>query len=333
MQNDRKLLLTGGSGFIGSEVVRLAAAQGYQIVNLDFKPPRDAGHRSFWQEVDIRDSSAVCAAIIAAAPNRIVHLASDIDVNLRALAEYKTTVDGTRNVIAAAEMLPGLERFVHVSTQYVVRPGVIPASETEFIPYTVYGEAKAETEKLICSSRLNSWVIARPTIIWGPGHPSFADQIWRRMAEGSYRHPKLAGPLKRGYGYVSNTARQMMVLMQADGQALTRTVYYLGDGMLDYDRWADAFCLRLTGRPAKRVPAAGLYALGLIGSTMRRLGLPAPYDLGRYFRMTTAAPIDFTPKRATLWINCCRRDPGGTVPSDLFGGIADLGISPSTCHS
>lgn len=295
MPNERTLLLTGGSGFIGSEIVRIAAAYGYEIVNLDFRPPRDPSQMAYWREVDVRDAAAVSAAIAAAAPTRIMHLASDIDVNLRTLSEYRTTVDGTRNVIAAAEALPGLERFVHVSTQYVVRPGVMPKSETEYVPYTVYGEAKAETEKLIRASRLGSWVIARPTIIWGPGHPSFADQIWRRMAEGTYRHPGMSGPLMRGYGYVTNTAKQAVKLMRAPKEALTHTVYYLGDGMLDYHRWADAFCERLTGRPAKRIPTAGLLGLGLIGSSMRLVGVKPPYDMGRYFRMTTPAPIDFAP--------------------------------------
>lgn len=295
MPNERTLLLTGGSGFIGSEIVRIAAAGGYEIVNLDFRPPRDLSQMVYWREVDVRDADAVSTAIAAAAPTRIVHLASDIDVNLRTLSEYRTTVDGTRNVIAAAEALAGLKRFVHVSTQYVVRPGIIPKSETDYVPYTVYGEAKAETEKLIRASRLDSWVIARPTIIWGPGHPSFADQIWWRMAEGSYRHPGMSGPLMRGYGYVTNTAQQAVALMQAPRKALTHTVYYLGDGMLDYHRWADAFCERLTGRPAKRIPAVGLLGLGLVGSSMRLVGVKPPYDMGRYFRMTTAAPIDFAP--------------------------------------
>lgn len=295
MQNSSKLLLTGGSGFIGSEVARLASEKGYEILNLDTKPPEEPSFRPRWVKTDVRDVAAVDKAIADFAPDRIIHLASDIDVNLKTLAEFKTTVEGTRNVLAAAERLPALQRFVHVSTQYVVTPGIIPKSEAEYHPYTVYGEAKAETEKLVRASKLNDWVIARPTIIWGPHHPSFAQQIWHRMAEGSYRHPGVKIPLMRGYGYVTNTARQMSILIDADRSALKNTVYYLGDGMMDYDRWADAFCIGLTGKPAKRIPAAGLFALGLIGSTMRKVGLPAPYDLGRYFRMTTSAPIEFEP--------------------------------------
>ena len=145
MSQKGTLLLTGGSGFIGSEVARIASSQGFDIVNLDFKPPSDPAGRAWWRNVDIRDAGAVADAIAAASPAQIIHLASDIDVNLKELSDYRTTVEGTRNVIAAAERLPALERFVHVSTQYVVRPGSLPKSETDYLPYTVYGQAKAET--------------------------------------------------------------------------------------------------------------------------------------------------------------------------------------------
>lgn len=295
MSVERRLVVTGGSGFIGSELIRLAREVGFEVVNLDIKAPTDREQHPLWRKVDVRDSDAVIGTILEAAPTHIAHLASDIDVNIKHLHEFRTTIDGTRNVLAAAESTPGLARFLHVSTQYVVRPGILPKSDTEYVPYTVYGEAKAETERLVRASSLSDWVIARPTVIWGPGHPSFATQIWRRMAEGKYRHPSTRGPLRRGYGYVTNTAYQMLKLVEADASALKHGVYYLGDGELDYGAWADAFCLPLTGRPAKRIPTQGLWVLGVVGSMMRAVGLPPPYDLGRYFRMTTSAPVDFGP--------------------------------------
>ena len=295
MSNDRRLLVTGGSGFIGSELARLAGEAGFEIVNLDIKPPVAASQKPMWRQLDVRDADAVRGAILEAQPSHIAHLASDIDVNIKHLHEFKTTIDGTRNVLAAAEALPGLKRFLHTSTQYVVRPGVVPKSETDYVPYTVYGEAKTETERLVRASKVGDWIIARPTVIWGPGHPSFAQQIWRRMAEGRYRHPATAKPLMRGYGYVTNTAWQMLKLLEAPRPSLSHTVYYLGDGMIEYGAWADAFCVPLTGRPAKRLRTEGLWALGAIGSAMRAAGLPAPYDMGRYFRMTTPGPTDFGP--------------------------------------
>lgn len=330
MSNGKKLLLTGASGFIGSEVARITLGKGYEILNLDLRPPRIEEHTPYWRACDVRDAAAVAAAFAEFQPDFVIHLASDTDVNLKALSDFTTTVDGTRTVLRAAETVPTLQRFVHVSTQYVVTPGVTPKSETDFKPYTIYGAAKAETEKLVRASSIQDWVIVRPTIIWGPHHPSFAEQIWRRMAEGSYRHPAVGKPLMRGYGYVTNTAEQMVGLMEADLSSQPGRVFYLGDGMLDYDLWADAFCQRFTGRPARRIPAAGLFALGVVGSSMRKLGLSAPFDMGRYFRMTTAATIDFAPTFALLDQPTTSFETGvedsvawlKTVNPKLFGGPA-----------
>jgi hypothetical protein len=65
--------------------------------------------------------------------------------------------------------------------------------------------------------------------------------------------------------------------------------------MLDYHWWADAFCFCLTGRPARRVNPMLLFGLGICGSAIKTIGLRAPYDMGRYFRMRTPAPVDFGP--------------------------------------
>lgn len=317
----QRILLTGGSGFIGSEVLRFASEAGFEVLNLDIKPPREEASRSVWRQADVRDLAQISALVSEFVPDRIVHLASDIDVTNTQLDHFRTTIEGTRNMIAVAEALPALKRFVHVSTQYVVRPGILPKSETEYVPYTVYGQAKAETEKLIQASRLKDWVIARPTIIWGPQHPSFAQQIWRRMAEGSYRHPRIGKPLMRGYGYVTNTAWQMYSLAKADRSELRHGIYYLGDGEIDYDLWADAFCKGLTGKPARRISTRGLYILGMIGSGMRRLGLPAPYDMGRYFRMTTPAPIDFRPIQGLVGPSPVSFEQGVKESLDWLAGL------------
>jgi nucleoside-diphosphate-sugar epimerase len=276
-------------------VIDIALERGYEITNLDFRPPRLSKYHHFWQNIDIRHGDKVMRAVTEFDPHRIIHLASDIDVNLKTLEEYTTILDGTRNLIAAAKKVASLERFVHVSTQYTVTPGRVPISETDLHPYTLYGVAKAKAEKQMQACGLKSWLIVRPTIIWGPFHPTFASHIWFHIANGSYLHPAASVPIRRTYGYVYNTADQMVRLMEADELQLVKRVYYLGDELLDYEMWANAFALRLTGKRTKRVPICVLWALGMIGSTLKSVGINAPYDRGRYFRMTTSSPVDLDP--------------------------------------
>lgn len=292
---DKRLFLTGGSGFIGSEVINVARMNGYCVRNADIKAPFLDSDREFWTNIDVRSYKTLSEEILSFQPDYIIHLASDIDVNLKTIGEYRTTIEGTRNIVRIASMLPGLRRFVHVSTQYVVKPGVQPKSETHFHPYTHYGEAKAVSEKTVREFALRDWLIVRPTIIWGPRHPSFADAIWRHIALRTYLHPNLGHPILRCYGYVRNTADQIISLLGINQAMINRHVFYLGDGIMDYDLWADSFSIGLSGRPARRVGRNSLKLLGIIGSAARLFGIKAPFDMGRYFRMTTSAEVDLSP--------------------------------------
>lgn len=274
----------------------IALSQGYDVKNVDIRRPQFPQHEAYWSNIDVRSGRQLRDAIVAFRPERILHLASDTDVNLRRIDDYKTTIEGTKNVVEAAKQLPNLECFVHISTQYVVKPGVRPLSDKWLQPYTLYGEAKAETERIIWGNEIRApWVILRPSIIWGPRHPSFANAIWKYIANGRYRHPGAGMPIVRCYGYVKNTADQMMAFVNLANESSTRRVYYLGDECMNYDRWADAFAERLTGRPARRMSRRLLFMLGVAGQGAKTVGARVPFDMGRYFRMTTNAEVDLAP--------------------------------------
>ena len=125
-----RLLVTGGSGFIGSAVIRIARARGFAIRNLDFRPPNLPEQQAHWVNVDVRSQRDVEREMLAYRPDFVLHMASDIDVTLKTLDEYRTTTLGTTHVLQAAAQLPDLRRLIHVSTQFVVRPGRTPQSET-----------------------------------------------------------------------------------------------------------------------------------------------------------------------------------------------------------
>lgn len=292
---DAKVLVTGGSGFIGSEVAGQLLKRGAEILNLDFKPPAAPGQQPYWRDCDVRDAEAVRHLMEAFQPHYVLHLASDVDVSITRLEEFRSTVDGTRSVVGAAKGLSQLRRFVHISTQLVVSPGVRAKSETDFHPHTLYGEAKARAEAIVRASALDDWLILRPTIIWGPGHPSFANAIWKYLANGRYLHPSASKPVEKCYGYVRNTAAQMIAFLDADLTKTSNRVFYLGDGCIDHDLWADGFAYAFRGEPAKRVPKQLLWVLGTAGEILRGIGIRFPMDKGRYFRMTTSAEIDMEP--------------------------------------
>jgi dTDP-glucose 4,6-dehydratase len=128
-----RLLVTGGCGFIGSAFVRLALAEGAEVVNLDkltyagnpanvAEVADDEGYR--FVHADIADAAAVAEAVTGV--DAIVNLAAEshVDRSILSPADFiSTDVVGTAVLLDAARRA-GVGRFVQVSTDEVY--GSIP---------------------------------------------------------------------------------------------------------------------------------------------------------------------------------------------------------------
>ncbi|MBR9650084.1 dTDP-glucose 4,6-dehydratase [Thalassovita aquimarina] len=167
-----KILVTGGAGFIGSAVVRLAVRRGHEVINLDaltyaacldnVAPVADSPSYSF-EQVDIRDAAAVENCIARHAPDAVLHLAAEshVDRSIDAPGVFiETNVKGTYNLLQSARALwerrgrPETFRFLHVSTDEVF--GSLPADPsvkfTETTPYnprSPYSASKASSDHLV----------------------------------------------------------------------------------------------------------------------------------------------------------------------------------------
>jgi UDP-glucose 4-epimerase len=120
-----KALVTGGAGFIGSNLVDALLARGDEVVVLD---DLSTGRRKNLDgaiqnggtlaEVDIREAEAVTDLVGRTKPEVIFHLAAQIDVRRSVAdpaADARINVEGTANVLSAAQA-HGVRRFVNTST-------------------------------------------------------------------------------------------------------------------------------------------------------------------------------------------------------------------------
>ncbi|MFL2480918.1 MAG: dTDP-glucose 4,6-dehydratase [Verrucomicrobiales bacterium] len=170
-----KLLITGGSGFIGSALVRNAIALGHSVINVDAltyagNPDNISGisdHSLYsFERVDIRDGGRLGEVLEMHRPDAIIHLAAQthVDRSIKYSSEFITTnINGTyallESVLHYWESRGNDEkfRFLHVSTDEVYGPLDDEGSFTEDSPHrpsSPYSASKAASDHLV-----NAWHI------------------------------------------------------------------------------------------------------------------------------------------------------------------------------
>jgi nucleoside-diphosphate-sugar epimerase len=262
-----KLLVTGGSGFIGRHFIDYMAAKGHQICSIDVVPPQETKHAQYFIKCDILDAGAVKAVFAKFQPDWVVHLAAKADLSHTGPVEpyYQTITGGSQNILDAVKATPPVKRLIMTSTQYVCRPGHTPLTMDDYDPHTVYGEAKVIMEKYTKTANLDCvWTITRPTIIWGPWNTFYRDTLYKAMEKGYYFHPTGKSAML-GFGYIRNSVRQMEQLLEADAALVNKKTFYLGDGIFALVDWMNGQCLLLTGHKIRYIPRFLIWSMAKIG--------------------------------------------------------------------
>jgi len=285
-----KVLVTGGSGFIGTHVVDALARAGNDILNYSLHPPLKPEQTQYWRAGDIVDLAKTTAAFRDFQPDHVLHLAAraECDENTTVAKGYRVNTEGTRNVLEAIRATPSVRRAIITSSQFVCAPGRLPKNNTDYFPETVYGQSKVITEQLTREANLpGAWTIIRPTNIWGPWHMRYRREFWRVVERGLYVHPGRR-PVIRSYGYVKNVVHQIKQIFEADVDLISGKTFYLGDRPDDLFNWVNGFSKAITGRQARVVPRRLISALALLGDIPTYFtGKPFLINSSRFRSMTT----------------------------------------------
>jgi len=216
-----KVLVTGGTGFTGTALVRRLLSDGHSVVVLDYKEGLAAS------DLKRRGAEVILGSVtdrdvvtrVMSGVDLVHHLAAAFrELNVPARHYYEVNVEGTRNVLTAAADA-GVQKVVYCSTcgvhGNVDHP---PATEDSPIePADYYQKTKYEAEPLVreWNRRGLRTTILRPAAIYGPGDPERFFMIFRRVARGVF---PMFGDGKTTYHplYIDNLVDAFIAAMQLD---------------------------------------------------------------------------------------------------------------------
>jgi nucleoside-diphosphate-sugar epimerase len=225
-----KILITGGAGFIGSNLTKRLVDDGHQVVVLDNllrgnKIDRDTFEKITFIKGDVRDGQLVNDA--AKGCDLIFHFAAVLGVDIVADNPVETMdveVIGTRNVVLAAEA-NGINRILYASTSGIYGHSAIEAALTEEVlvdPRTSYAMAKRYNEIYLASHHEEKGLNAISLRFFNVyGHNQDNRMVIPRFFEQALKNEPLtvfgSGKQTRDFTYIDDTVEACVRLMNVKG--------------------------------------------------------------------------------------------------------------------
>jgi len=255
-----RILVTGGAGFIGRQVVRALLAEGHRVTVADYRPFPDPAVRSV--AGDLCDPG-VCESAVTDDTSAIIHLAAITSV-LKSVddpvATHRINVDVTARLLELAREY-GVASFLLASTNAVtgnVGNAVITES-TALHPLTPYGATKAAAEMLL-SAYANCYGIRgaamRFSNVYGPGMEAkdgFIPRLMRAARDGRGVEIRGDGTMKRDIVHVDDLAQGILVILHSEHSG--PVILGSGDSVSVMDVVQAAREATRTPIPATHVPA------------------------------------------------------------------------------
>jgi 3beta-hydroxy-delta5-steroid dehydrogenase/steroid delta-isomerase len=289
-----RVLVTGGSGFVGANLVTALLDRGYQVRSFDRAPsPLPAQPGLEVLQGDICDRDIVAGAVSGI--DTVFHTAALIELmgGASVTEDYRqrsfaVNVEGTRNLVHAAQAA-GAKRFVYTSSNSVVMGGKRISGGDETLPYTdrfndLYTETKVVAEQFVLSQNGIDGLLTcaiRPSGIWGRGDQTMFRKVFESVLAGHVKVLVGRKAARLDNSYVHNlihgfilAAHHLVPGGSAPGQA-----YFINDAepvnMFEFTRPVIAACGERL--PRLRISGAAVRAAMLGWQRLHfRFGFPPP---------------------------------------------------------
>jgi len=276
--NAPRVLITGGSGFIGTNLMEHYLARGSAVLNLDIVPPRNSEQKGLWQNVSILDSNSLNAAFKEFRPEIVMHMGARTDLGGKNVGDYAANVEGVANVIVAVNECPSVLRAIYASSRLVFEIGHEPSHDYDYKPSTYYGESKVKGEELVKSQDSGAvpWVLVRPTSIWGPWFDVPYRDFFLHIANNRYVHPT-GHSIRKSFGFVGNAVHELSVLAETISADCLSRVFFIADyEPVNVSEWGTLIQERIGSNPIRQIPLGLMRGLAYSGDMLKMLGMRNP---------------------------------------------------------
>jgi nucleoside-diphosphate-sugar epimerase len=326
MTGPARVLVTGGTGFLGTEICSRLTARGTRTHSLSRRPSATLDRLGVHQhQGDLTDPAAVSRAV--ADCDAVIHTAALAGVSGPTRPYWTTNVQGTRTVVEQCRA-HAVRTLVYTSTASVVfRPGGLRHAD-ETVPYperhlAAYPWTKARAEQLVLAANGPDLATCslRPHIIWGPGDPHFVPALRRAV-----RSRRLLMPgdgtnlIDTTHLHTAAHAHLLALDLLHERRPVDGRAYFITQGEPRPLRLFTMFLLAAAGVRAEwlSLPTRLVHGAATAGETAARLlGTTGTKELSRFLVAELTEPHWFD-------LSAARRTLGFVPPVSISDGIAEL---------
>lgn len=328
---EKTALVTGAAGFIGSHLVEALCNDGVVVTALVLPGDPASNLQGSHAKIlhgDIRDRSSLASAMRGI--ETVYHLAaiSHHDARLPDRDYEAVNVQGTRNVLEAADEA-GVKYVLFTATIEAVglsKDGNPLTEESPQMPRNIYGQSKLDAENLVrayTSRRGMKTVVVRPPMTYGPRELILVDRLFKIVQRGIY--PLIgSGKALTEFCYVKN---QVLGIRLAAEKGRSGEVYFISD----HRSYTIEEIVGAIGKEMGRkvftphIPVPAALVMGFVFEVLSKVLRFYPFlipQTGRppFSRKTVAWTSE---SRLYVSIEKARRELGYNPPFDLSGGIRE----------
>jgi 3beta-hydroxy-delta5-steroid dehydrogenase/steroid delta-isomerase len=238
-----RVLVTGGSGFVGTNLVTELLDRGHEVRSFDRAPSPLPEHPRLQTVVgDITNVDDVATAV--AGIDTVFHTAAIIDLmgggsTPARERSFAVNVGGTEKLVHAAKAA-GVKRFVYTASNSVVMSGQVISNGNETLPYTerfndLYTETKVAAEKFVLSQNDVDGLLTcsiRPSGIWGRGDQTMFRKLFASVLAGHVKVLVGSKHSKLDNSYVHNLIHGFILAGEhlVPGGTAPGQAYFINDG-------------------------------------------------------------------------------------------------------